>query len=853
MDPAQLSNFETEARRLRYQALGRACVRFGIRRLVMAHHNDDQAETVLMQMLTPGRTRLSLKGTPVKGNIPECWGIHGADGSGLEEFNRRLGKGSRFRKDTPQPNTGESHMELGIEDGGVMIFRPLLEFSKDELRQTCIENRTEWVEDQSNQDPTITKRNAVRLLLRSEQLPKALSKNFLLGLREMSISRVAAITSRAVKLFGKFKIIAFDARCSRISARIPSLRLQDLPDIPEQLQKRRQWEAIEKTSRAIRFLLSIVSPQEIVHRRRLAVAVRSLFPDILGPGEDPGSLPTKFTVAGVLCAREDAPISDGEGETSKDSGHQNVWTFSREPLNDSKAPRPIQISPTLPELTQSPRSEPGSSMVIPQKRSMTIHRARWSRFHLWDGRFWIRVQNRTSHVLVVRSLKPSDMRFLHATLPQKTFRNLRATIAVVAPGGIRWTLPVVVIPASSSTDVSSPASESPRDSASTRQDTPICFPTLGSTLTSVSHCITETRHRKVDFGPHVPTHKPSTFRITDLDFVITRSGPETKEQKKAEQEREISRAQKHAKNLAWRRLKREEGAETKELQAHEEAAGVFVNQTRAAKVRVESSQPQATQMQSQESSQPRCETADQSNMFPAEYSGIKGSASIEIREASRANTRHHERFSNPQRRDRQSRIHEVTHDNKIPTPHSGTRRTSSIQVRELPKANSRLDEGFSKVGSRESRAQAREVAHEDEKPTPYSGIRRSASMQIREVSKADNRLYEDFSEGRRRERIAQAREIASEEKKDEGGGGGGGDDTAQSNDDDDDDFVFPHSSDGDPWKSFTPREPFREPSVEGAGVSGGWKPEKKQPRREMEAEVEGQDKWQERDHWREWI
>ncbi|RZA24156.1 MAG: tRNA lysidine(34) synthetase TilS, partial [Lysobacteraceae bacterium] len=42
---------ESAARKLRYRALGELCVRHGVPLLLTAHHLDDQAETVLLQLL----------------------------------------------------------------------------------------------------------------------------------------------------------------------------------------------------------------------------------------------------------------------------------------------------------------------------------------------------------------------------------------------------------------------------------------------------------------------------------------------------------------------------------------------------------------------------------------------------------------------------------------------------------------------------------------------------------------------------------------------------------------------------------------------------------------------------------
>lgn len=79
--PASLNNFETMARMHRFQALGKACREHGIEHLCLAHHKDDQAETVLMRLIC-GHRGLGLSGIGSVSAIPENHGVYGVDGSG---------------------------------------------------------------------------------------------------------------------------------------------------------------------------------------------------------------------------------------------------------------------------------------------------------------------------------------------------------------------------------------------------------------------------------------------------------------------------------------------------------------------------------------------------------------------------------------------------------------------------------------------------------------------------------------------------------------------------------------------------------------------------------------------------
>jgi tRNA(Ile)-lysidine synthase len=113
------SGVEAAARKLRYAALGEMCRAHGVDLLLTAHHLDDQAETVLLQLL--------------RGSGP-------AGLSGMEAANRA-------------PSL------LGIEE--LVMARPLLQVSRVELEVLAGELHIAWVEDESNTDPRYA-RNALR-------------------------------------------------------------------------------------------------------------------------------------------------------------------------------------------------------------------------------------------------------------------------------------------------------------------------------------------------------------------------------------------------------------------------------------------------------------------------------------------------------------------------------------------------------------------------------------------------------------------------------------------------------------------------------------------------------------------
>ena len=110
---------EAAARQARYQALGELCVKHGLPLLLTAHHIDDQAETLLMQLL--------------RGSGPRGLG-------GMDEFNIA-------------PDL--------LQSSSVLIARPLLHESRKQLEAYCTYYSLTHVDDESNQDVRFA-RNAIR-------------------------------------------------------------------------------------------------------------------------------------------------------------------------------------------------------------------------------------------------------------------------------------------------------------------------------------------------------------------------------------------------------------------------------------------------------------------------------------------------------------------------------------------------------------------------------------------------------------------------------------------------------------------------------------------------------------------
>lgn len=116
VDRGSASGLEAEARARRYEALTQAAKREGARTIVLAHHRDDQTETVLLQAL------------------------RGAGPAGLSAMPRQ------------------------IERDGLLWIRPWLDRRRSEIESYSRRYRLHPVEDESNGDPRFA-RNRLRHLI----------------------------------------------------------------------------------------------------------------------------------------------------------------------------------------------------------------------------------------------------------------------------------------------------------------------------------------------------------------------------------------------------------------------------------------------------------------------------------------------------------------------------------------------------------------------------------------------------------------------------------------------------------------------------------------------------------------
>jgi tRNA(Ile)-lysidine synthase len=358
------SNVETSVRRMRYRALFHACRDHDAKRLLVAHHEDDQYETILARLSSFHNRGLS--GIHSLSNIPECSDLYGCE-SGLLRPNSAPLKDGKFL-------TGVQ----GIEEGGVQMGRPLLGFSKDRLIATCEQFEIPWVEDGSNKDKTLTMRNAIRFMLRNHKLPAALGRNSLVQVGRRKDEQNRASWEQAEKLFNESDI-QLDIRTGSLTAIVPE---------PKYLIEHSSKKAYTANGTTIGHAKTV----EILLTRRLAGLVAPEPNLELSAFATPENS-NNFTAGNVHIIRS------SEKGLLKDTKR---WTLSRRPLSS----RPIPWDPIEGYISEK------SSLAIPFPPNTNDE----ANFRLWDGRYWIHIRNNSPHTLWVRHLTAEQLKSLRDNL-----------------------------------------------------------------------------------------------------------------------------------------------------------------------------------------------------------------------------------------------------------------------------------------------------------------------------------------------------------------------------------------------------------------------------------------------------
>lgn len=474
------TNLESVARKARYKKLGKLCNFRRMATLLLAHHQDDQYETVLMRLINGHRNR-ALRGMREAAGIPECEGQFEAYYSGWVDdqsqqfpfYNTRLTKRQqkslkvdlrtclalRTNEDESirsllagleeddlsgdeewighNPPSFDELAELGtipVEDGGVSVYRPLLEFGKDRLIATCLENNVPWFEDGTNNDPTLTMRNSIRHIHKSYNLPRALQKPAIIALSKNWQRRAEAQDAEAKRLLQRTVLHDFEPHVGSLVVR--------LPELPA-LMSRRYTRTAERHKRrilrrrlivalALQKIIGLVSPElQVPTVANLQNVINRLFPDLAECHENPALPPKAFNIAGLHFMPIDFTPQSG---SAPGHSHPRTWYISRQPYSTSTPP-PYWRVPFWP------------AGKMNRSRTMTRNKGwKWSMrvpCHFWDNRFWIRLAHCLPYRVVVMPLLAEHTKPFRESLSLHDRRRLATILKKHAPGKTRYTLPAI--------------------------------------------------------------------------------------------------------------------------------------------------------------------------------------------------------------------------------------------------------------------------------------------------------------------------------------------------------------------------------------------------------------------------
>ncbi|KAK4165114.1 hypothetical protein QBC43DRAFT_288328 [Cladorrhinum sp. PSN259] len=457
MNPNDLPNVETWARHYRYRRIAKFCHTLDCISLFTAHHEDDQYETVLMRLIS-GHGYRGLRGMRPATDIPECYDMHGIYQSGMVDdqlsqhpaYNLGLTRTERktiYREmhddmdpadlieattditgpyfdsydwiagaNKPAPPLG--HMD--IEDGGMMIYRPMLQFSKERMIATCVQNGVKWFEDKTNKDQTLTMRNAVRHIYHNHKLPVALQKPAILRLSEQCRAKVAREEAEADRFLKIVRIDGFEPnvgtmvvdlppfslpRASRLSRRSPAAR-------ERRLSHYRLIAAL-----VVRRLISMTTPErELPQVAQLEYLISMLFPSLAQTPAEPKAY--------VICGVHFIPLV-GKSKRAR-------WLLTRAPYV-SNVQRPTALFR---------RAHFSVRVNRPPDQWKTEG---WTReLKLYDGRYWARLFHRLPCDIKLAPFEKEHQKpFKDALADEKTKKDLAAMLKRYAPGKIRYTLPAI--------------------------------------------------------------------------------------------------------------------------------------------------------------------------------------------------------------------------------------------------------------------------------------------------------------------------------------------------------------------------------------------------------------------------
>ena len=446
-NPKHITAKETVARKLRFRALAEAARNWDLQAILLGHHADDNVETSICRITTSARGSglIGIKGVA---NIPECFGLYGVDGSGA--FNR-LSSHSTYQ-----------HYIGGPESGGITIGRPLLEFPKSRLVATCEKAGIGWVEDKTNQDVSLTPRNAVRWMLKHDLLPMALRSENILGMIANINEKSREIKTIAQKFHELSQIKSLDLRSGVMEVYLPTNKfaatlLENYPN---------EQDIFQGFAEYFYSLAEAVHPSKVLKMSLTIRSARILFEELMGKKHSIEKTKNNLSFCKIIVKRLDSLMINGEPHTG--------LRLHRSPFSENKnSDRPESI--VLPslfknighEIDQDSLQLPSSNTdarqgtkhkVLRKIDNLLLHPVTANAgdigkrqklpgtddTHLWDGRFWISIQNYSPVPLRLEALNEDKMAYFRSTMYGYHWNTYLDLFKEAAPESARWTLPAII-------------------------------------------------------------------------------------------------------------------------------------------------------------------------------------------------------------------------------------------------------------------------------------------------------------------------------------------------------------------------------------------------------------------------
>lgn len=481
---------ETRARTYRYHALGRACLDRDIPLILLGHHEDDEYENMLWRF-SQDHSNPAFLTMPKEADIPEIVALYGIRSGGNLKVLPTFGRQPYWQgKPIAFPNR-----VVGIEDGGLRIARPLLDFSKERIIATCHEFGVLWKEDLSNRDRTLTPRNAIRYMTKNHRLPSALSRSRFLRSRAAFRERSQIIDSLGGHFFN-LSDFGLDVRNGTARLTLPNpMIMTGLVNDSKLVKYTGSARISEIVASSLKKVMHILLPNHGLSTLQLATAVNAVISHYAALEQNASKLPfSEFQLSGLkfqTLTHDQVPNEDPQRS-------QYTWIITKSPFSQKALHAQIFDSRTMAV------GDYLDTRIPPQSENHEPE------FCNWDRRFWIRVRHHFKQDVWIRPLTKPRLKLIRGLISQKYFdfsipelnlhagteKQLSEVLRKQAPGDVRFTLPVI---------------EGPPLPGGTFT-IPIALPTLGIGLTPhgelrkrwnwPADISWEVRYERVDLGPN---------------------------------------------------------------------------------------------------------------------------------------------------------------------------------------------------------------------------------------------------------------------------------------------------------------------------------------------------------------